>query len=59
MFRCRKIDANTRILVMNMNGFRFDYEEKIDQMTRFCKNNQTDVLMLSEKMENGQLEQQM
>ena len=44
---------------MNMNGFRFNYEEKIDQMTRFCKNNQTDVLMLSEKMENGQLEQQM
>ena len=52
-----KIVTNTRMLIMNSNGFRYKHEEKIDQMIEFCTNNQTDVVMLSEKMGNGQQEQ--
>ena len=33
---------------MNVNGFRYKHEEKIDQMSEIFKNNQIDAVMLSE-----------
>ena len=39
------------MLAMNLSGFRYNHEEKIDQMTRFCKENQIDTLML--RIKNG------
>ena len=36
------------MMVINTNGFRDKYAEKIDQMIEFCKNNKIDVAMLSE-----------
>ena len=35
-----KIITNTRMLAMITNGFRYNHEEKIDQMIEFCDNNQ-------------------
>ena len=40
--------TNTRMIATNSNDFRCKHEEKIDQMTEFCKNHQIDVVMLSE-----------
>ena len=42
------------MIVSNANGFRCKNEEKIDQMTEFCKKNKIDMVMLSEKMGNVQ-----
>ena len=40
--------TNARMMLMNANGFRIQHEEKIAQMTEFCKNNQIDAVTLSE-----------
>ena len=53
MLRQKKIETNTRIMVMNVNGFRDEYAEKIDQMIEFFKNNKIDSAILSKT--NGKL----
>ena len=35
------------MIVINTNGFRDKYAEKIDQMIEFCKNNKIDITMMS------------
>ena len=48
MFRHRKIESNSRTMIMNTNGFRTNHTEKIDQMIECFKHNKIDIAMLSE-----------